>query len=126
MLIKKTFSKVFTVTLLAGSCVLLPALTGVNLAIAAGTAAENKATTPANTRRTPALRAKVYEQLSRAQALAERAPAVLRRGLEGLVDHLGGGFDVLQVGQLERHAMVRWVRRSSLGGAGLGGYRGAR
>ena len=71
MLIKKTFSKVFTVSLLAGSCVLLPALTGVNLAVAAGTAAENKATTPANTRRTPALRAKVYEQLSRAQALAD-------------------------------------------------------
>jgi tetratricopeptide (TPR) repeat protein len=67
MLIKKTFSKVLTVTLLAGSCAMLPSFTAVNLAFAA----EQATAAPANTRRTPALRAKVYEQLSRAQALAD-------------------------------------------------------
>ena len=70
MLIKKTFSKVLTVTLLAGSCAVLPSFTAVNLAYAAEQATDKKAA-PANTRRTPALRAKVYEQLSRAQALAD-------------------------------------------------------
>ncbi len=49
----------------------------------------------------------VFDPAVGAQALAERAPAVLRRGLERPVDHLGSGFDVLQVGQLEGHGKFR-------------------
>lgn len=65
MLAKKTISQVVVFTLLATSCYLLPSVGPIGLAHAQQQQDERK------TRRTPALRAKVYEQLARAQALTD-------------------------------------------------------
>ena len=65
MLAKKTISQVVAFTLLATSSYLLPSVSPIGLVQAQQQQDERK------TRRTPALRAKVYEQLARAQALAD-------------------------------------------------------
>lgn len=67
MFIKHAISKFLSVSVLVGSCSLLPSFTAINLA----QAAEESAASSVKTRRTPALRAKVYEQLARAQTLAD-------------------------------------------------------
>jgi tetratricopeptide (TPR) repeat protein len=65
MFVKKTISQVVVFTLLATSSYLLPVISPLGQVQAQQQQDERK------TRRTPALRAKVYEQLARAQALAD-------------------------------------------------------
>ena len=65
MLAKKTISQMVALTLLATSSYLLPSISPLGVVQAQQQQDERK------TRRTPALRAKVYEQLARAQALAD-------------------------------------------------------
>ncbi len=65
MLVRKSLSQLIAVALLGCTLYSLPALLPVSLVQAQESGEERK------TRRTPALRAKVYEQLARAQALAD-------------------------------------------------------
>ncbi|MBU1438635.1 MAG: hypothetical protein KJ930_03955 [Gammaproteobacteria bacterium] len=67
MMIKNTISKMIAMSVLVGSCSLLPSFTAINMA----QAADQSPAAAVKTRRTPALRAKVYDQLARAQALAD-------------------------------------------------------
>jgi tetratricopeptide (TPR) repeat protein len=71
MLNKNTLSGFVCATLLASSVVFVPALVGASQAYAQNTETQNKKISERTTKRTPAMRTRVYDQLARAQALSD-------------------------------------------------------